>query len=76
MEPKVRELLTTTDVAEVLGVSRSRVRQLANGRPDFPKPYAISRGPVRPIGTRLWSRDDIDYWNVSADRTPGRRWSA
>jgi len=68
------ELLTTADVAAVLGVSSSRVRQLVNDRSDFPKPYTSSYGVRRAVGTRFWSREQIDRLNESADRTPGRRW--
>lgn len=66
-----RELLTTSEVAEVLGVSARRVAQLADGRSDFPKPYAVTRGVRRKKGIRLWRPDEIDHWARTADRAPG-----
>jgi hypothetical protein len=65
-----RELLTSAEVAVVLGVSVRRVSQLAKDRPDFPSPYAITRGGKR---MRLWRPEDIEWWAANADRTPGRR---
>ena len=65
-----RELLTTADVAEVLGVTPRRVAQLADHRRDFPAPYAITRGRKR---IRLWRPEDIEAWARQANRTPGRR---
>jgi predicted DNA-binding transcriptional regulator AlpA len=65
-----RELLTTADVAEVLGVSARRVSQLADARPDFPAPYAVTRGKK---AIRLWRPEDIDAWARQANRSPGRR---
>jgi hypothetical protein len=56
------ELLTTSEVAEVLGVSPRRVAQLADQRLDFPEPYAVTRGVKRARGMRLWKPDDIDQW--------------
>jgi hypothetical protein len=62
-----RELLTTTDVALVLGVSRRRAAWLADNRPGFPEPYAAT-----PAGVRLWRRADVERWAATADRTAGR----
>lgn len=64
-----RELLTTADVARVIGVSPRRVAQLADHRPDFPEPYAITRPPQ---SIRLWTPEAIDAWQRTADRSPGR----
>lgn len=58
-----RELLTTADVADVLGVGRSRVAKLATRR-SFPAPYAVT-----PRGLRLWRRADVEAF----DRTWSRR---
>jgi predicted DNA-binding transcriptional regulator AlpA len=68
-------LLTTRDVAQLLGVSSQRVRQLIADRPDFPAPFVESR-TERGIGTRRWKRADIVRWNANANRSPGRRASA
>jgi hypothetical protein len=68
-----RELLTTAEVAQVLGVSPRRVSQLADRRRDFPAPYAVTRGIRRDSGLRLWLPEDIDRWAETADRSPGRR---
>jgi hypothetical protein len=68
-----RELLTTAEVAQVLGVTPRRVAQLADRRRDFPAPYAITRGVRRTSGLRLWLPDDIDRWAATADRSAGRR---
>ena len=68
-----RELLTTAEVAQVLGVSSRRVLQLLNRTPGFPKPYAITRGIRRTHGLRLWRPADIERWAATADRSAGRR---
>ena len=62
-----RELLTTADVAVVLGVSRRRAAWLADNRSNFPKPYART-----PTNIRLWRRADIEQWSSTADRSTGR----
>lgn len=65
-----RELLTTGEVAEVLGVTARRVRQLVErGTPGFPAPYAVTRAR----GQQLWRPEDIERWAASADRSAGRR---
>lgn len=65
-----RELLTTWEVAEVLGVTPRRVRQLVErGTPGFPAPYAVTRAR----GQQLWRPEDIERWAASADRSAGRR---
>ena len=67
-----RELLTTAEVAAELGISPQRVAQLLDRRPDFPRPYAITRGVRRSTGLRLWRPEDIARWATSADRSVGR----
>jgi hypothetical protein len=69
-----RELLTTAEVAQILGVTPRRVAQLADRRRDFPAPYAVTRGVRRTSGLRLWLPEDIEGWARTADRTPGRRY--
>ena len=52
---KIPELLTGEQVANRLGISRERVRQLA-GRPDFPPPLGR-------IGKAIvWSEDDVEAY--------------
>jgi hypothetical protein len=68
-----RELLTTAEVAQVLGVTPRRVSQLLERRRDFPRPFAVTRGVRRTTGLRLWQPDDIERWAATADRTAGRR---
>jgi len=62
----VRELLTTTDVGEALGVSRRRAYVLT-GRREFPAPYAVT-----PRGIRLWRRSDVERFDASWERKAGR----
>jgi predicted DNA-binding transcriptional regulator AlpA len=51
--PTPQDLVGATEAAQLLGVSRQRVGQLAQ-RPDFPAPVArISAGPV-------WTRASVD----------------
>jgi len=71
MKKKELELLTTAEVADVLGVSRSRVDQLAV-RSDFPAPFARTRGINRTSGLRLWKPVDIDRFAKTWERQPGR----
>jgi hypothetical protein len=64
------DLISTGEVAELLGVSPARVAALRRDRPDFPDPYFP---PER--GQRMyWRRRDVERWNENADRRPGRRW--
>ena len=67
-----RELLTTAEVAAELGVTPRRVSQLVDRRPDFPAPYAVTRGVRRSSGLRLWRPQDIERWAAEADRSVGR----
>jgi hypothetical protein len=46
----------------MLGVTRQRVNQLANGDPTFPVPEAEL------AGGRVWTREAIEEWAVAADR--------
>lgn len=51
----------TAEVADMLGVSRQRVHQLA-ARPSFPKPVAVLAA-----GT-IWRRVDIERWIRDTER--------
>ena len=64
---KVQEMITSGQIAEMLGVSRARVHQLSD-RPDFPPPSG------RAGNYRLWDRAVIERWAASWDRSnPGGR---
>lgn len=69
------DLITTREVADMLGVSSQRVRQLVADRPDFPAPFVAST-TSRGVGTRRWRRADVERWRDHANRAPGRRASA
>jgi predicted DNA-binding transcriptional regulator AlpA len=57
----VHHLLSTPEIAEMLGVSRQRVDQLSR-TDDFPSPTAELA-----IG-RVWNRDDIEAWARATGR--------
>lgn len=64
--PDSPELLAAADVADVLGVSRQRVHQLAAEHSRFPAPYLrLGSGPI-------WARPAIDHFAAHWDRRPGR----
>lgn len=66
-QPDTPELLAPIDIAEVLGVSRQRVHQLAAEHPDFPKPYQrLGTGPI-------WTRPAVEAFDRRWTRKPGRR---
>lgn len=49
------DLVGTTEISNMLGVSRQRVTQLA-ATPAFPEPVArLAAGPI-------WDRSDIEEW--------------
>ncbi len=52
--PPVPPILGLVDVAQLLGVSRQRVNQLASGHPGFPPPAA------RTSATPIWTRASIE----------------
>jgi len=56
------ELWGTGDIADLLGVSRSRADQLSR-QFGFPKPYA------RAFGRRLWRKSEIVKWAKQTGRT-------
>jgi predicted DNA-binding transcriptional regulator AlpA len=66
LRPDTPDLLAATDVAELLGVSRQRVHQLAREHPRFPAPYVrLGSGPI-------WSRPAIEHFDRLWTRKPGR----
>ncbi|GAA5076613.1 putative DNA-binding transcriptional regulator AlpA [Thermocatellispora tengchongensis] len=64
-DPDRRDLVSAAEAAEILGVSRQRVHQLAD-RDDFPRPrYELATG-------KLWTRADITEFNKRWERKTGR----
>jgi hypothetical protein len=63
-------LMSGAEAAELLGVSRQRVHQLATEHPAFPDPvYELGVG-------KLWLRETIETFARNWDRKPGRRKTA
>ena len=61
-------LLGAGEIAQLLGLSRQRVDQLAREYEDFPLPE------VELISGRVWKRSAIEDWiRQHPDRGPGRR---
>lgn len=59
---ELMRLAGRTELAEMLGVSRQRARQLTE-RPDFPAPVAVMRrGPI-------WRVEDLEHWAARVGRT-------
>jgi hypothetical protein len=65
------ELIGSGEVAELLGVSPGRVRQLVTTRADFPDPTITHRSASGTPRLRLWQRADIERWRDEANRRPG-----
>lgn len=64
----MHHLVGLTEVAEMLGVSKQRVTQLARDYADFPTPE------VELAGGRIWKRSAIKAWvERHPVRSPGRR---
>jgi predicted DNA-binding transcriptional regulator AlpA len=64
--PNYPDLVSGPEVAELLGVTRQRVHQLAADHPDFPTPlYRLGVGS-------LWVRAGIEKFAKSWERKPGR----
>ncbi len=57
------ELVGVAEIAEMIGVSKQRVHQLAS-REDFPRPVASL------IAGTIWRRDDIVDWARRTGRLP------
>lgn len=64
--PTLPDLVSGPEVAELLGITRQRVHQLAHEHPDFPEP-AYQLG----VGT-LWFRRGIERFAETWQRRPGR----
>jgi hypothetical protein len=65
-KPTVPELVSASDAAAILDVSRQRVNELARTHPRFPAPLAqVATGP-------LWTRQAIEFFASVRDRKPGR----
>ena len=62
-DPSPQDLVTGAEIARRLGLSRERVRQLAE-RPDFPAPLG------RLGQANVWGWDGVDEWRRSNHRTP------
>lgn len=60
------DLVSASEVAEILGVSRQRVHQLIRAYDDFPKPEAELA-----VG-RIWRREAVAKWATDHPRKPGR----
>jgi hypothetical protein len=66
LEPSIPDLASATDAAEILGVSRQRVHQLAASNSMFPRPVArVATGP-------LWTRNAIEWFDSVWERKAGR----
>jgi hypothetical protein len=65
-KPDVPELLSASDVADELGISRQRVHQLHADNSHFPPPYArLGTGPI-------WTLPVIEHFAKVWTRKPGR----
>jgi predicted DNA-binding transcriptional regulator AlpA len=65
-EPSVPELISAPEVAELLGVTRQRVHQLAADNQLFPEPFMrLGSGP-------LWIADAVRRFDREWSRKPGR----
>ena len=59
----MKELVGVAEIAELLGVTRQRVHQLAKTA-DFPKPLAeLSAGAI-------WDKADVEVWARATGRMP------
>jgi len=65
-EPPMPEIVSATEAAEILGVSRQRVHQLLAEHAGFPPPLVrLGAGP-------LWLADTIRAFAAGWERRPGR----
>jgi hypothetical protein len=70
LRPDFPPLASAADAAEILGVSRQRVHQLAASNTRFPTPVArVATGP-------LWAVPAIEHFNRIWERKPGRPYRA
>lgn len=58
---EIPECVGATEIADLLGVTRQRVQQLAN-EPGFPAPAIV----LKASGIKVWVLDDVRAW---AERT-------
>ena len=65
-EPTVPDVVGPIEAAELLGVSRQRVHQLASDNTRFPKPVIVTKSGS------LWARSAIEAFDRSWTRKPGR----
>lgn len=66
LRPDFPPLASAADAAEILGVSRQRVHQLAKSNTRFPAPIAqVGTGP-------LWTVPAIEHFDRTWERKPGR----
>jgi len=56
------DLVGLTEIAELLGLTRQRVDQIARGDPKFPEPVAVI------TAGRIWKRIDVERWARRAGR--------
>lgn len=64
--PDIPELASAADAAEILGISRQRVHQLASSNAVFPSPVTrVATGP-------LWTRSAIEWFDSVWKRKAGR----
>lgn len=65
-EPTLPEIISTPEVATILGVSRQRVHQLIASNRQFPKPFMrLGSGPV-------WIAEAVRKFDREWERKPGR----
>lgn len=65
-EPTVPELVSSSEAADILHVTRQRIHQLRSSHPTFPAPlYELQTGP-------LWTRDAIEWFDRTWERKTGR----
>ncbi len=62
----VPEIVSSSEAAEILNISRQRVHQLRKDHPTFPAPlYELQSRP-------LWTRDSIEWFDRTWERKVGR----
>lgn len=66
LQPSTAAIVGSAEAAEMLGVKRQRVHELAKSHPEFPAPIArLSTGPI-------YSAKSIDEFNKRWERRQGR----